>query len=486
MKRNLAGALMAAGLCFPFLILILRFDLGTTWAWDEVRWAFMNSFNQAALSASFTLALGVWGGRGLLCFSGTERSLARSWLELLLLLPNFLPTLFTLLVMLNLVSPYPTGTIGIVIAHVALNWGLASVLCASLIERKLGGLAETAWIEGWSTFRFWRHGGLPLLAKDLALLWAFFFALCFASFSIPLVVGGVRGTTIEVLIYEKIRLSTDWGMAVNLALLQSVILFAIGWVAMHGRTTTVSRPANLFFLRSTWGLGAVVLFTVAWIVGYAQGLLDGVSQISMFADLTQDLWSAFVGSLVMALATGLFCLIALVALMWAWPSPWFEKFLSGYVAPSQALAGFAFLIITPNEGWWPFLKIPLVLVLLFLTSLWRMGWQSELDSLRGQRDVALTLGASESQIRWRIFWPQAADRAGTLAGIAAVWAAGDFALSRILAHRDLTLAMMTESLMSGYRLGLATLLSLGVIAVAVVAFLSMKGIARVLGRTAHL
>lgn len=482
MARTLAGVLVAGGLCFPFLILMARFDLTATWNLDEILWAFGNSFNQAALSATVTVLLGIWGGRGLLSFSGTRASMARSWLELLLLLPNFLPALFTLLVLLNLLEPYPTGVIGIALAHVALNWGLASVLAAALIERKLGGLAEVAWVEGWSRRRFWWRGAVPLLAKDFGLMWAFFFALCFASFSIPLVVGGVRGTTLEVLIYEKIRLSTDWGMAVNLAILQSAVLFLIGWLAMRGRASGPSRPANLRFLRSSWGLGAVVLFSMAWIFGYAQGLVSGLPQVGMLGELVTDLGRALAGSLAIALLTGFLCLLGLAGLAWIWPSAWFEKFLSGYVAPSQALAGFAFLIVTPNEGWWPYLKIPLVLTLLFLTSLWRMGWQSELDSLRGQRDVALTLGASESLIRRRVIWPQASARAGTLAGIAAVWAAGDFALSRILAYRDLTLAMMTESLMSGYRLGLATVLSLGVIGVAVLAFVIMKGVAGVAGR----
>jgi len=140
------------------------------------------------------------------------------------------------------------------------------------------------------------------------------------------------------------------------------------------------------------------------------------------------------------------------------------------------------LVLTPNEGFWPYLKLPLAFALLGFPLLWRMGWQGSLDSLARQRAVALTLGIEGGAFLRQIAIPQLASRASTLAGLAAVWATGDFAVSRILAHRDLTLAMMTETLMTGYRLNLATVLSLGIFLAAVVVFLALKGAGRVLGR----
>jgi thiamine transport system permease protein len=78
--------------------------------------------------------------------------------------------------------------------------------------------------------------------------------------------------------------------------------------------------------------------------------------------------------------------------------------------------------------------------------------------------------------------PQIAARAALIAGIASVWACGDFAVSRILADQDISLAMMTETLMSSYRLGLASVLSLSLIICGAICFFTMIGVGHVLRR----
>ncbi|MCX7979225.1 MAG: ABC transporter permease subunit, partial [Bdellovibrionaceae bacterium] len=166
-----------------------------------------------------------------------------------------------------------------------------------------------------------------------------------------------------------------------------------------------------------------------------------------------------VATLFVGTMTGILCWFALIGISLLLPSRWFEAFLSGYVAPSTALTAMALLVVGPNQGWWPFLKIPLGLLLLYLTSIYRLGWAEDLRGLRPQIEVARVLGASRWRTLWGVILPQLSVRAGGLAAVAAVWAGGDFAVSRIVAHKDLTLAMITETLMSGYRLGLASVLS---------------------------
>lgn len=483
MTRPFWGRLAFAGfLLFPFLFLLAQFPGLGRLDLDEILWAAGNSFWQAFFSATLSLVLGVWGAAGLLCFSSGLRRRWRALLEVLLLTPNFLPPIFTLLALLNLVDPFPMGRLGIVLVHVALNWGLVAVLLAGLIESKAGAVAELAWLEGVTRRRFVARILFPMLRKDLALMWVFVFALCFASFAVPLVVGGGRGTTLEVLIYERIRLSTDWSQAVAIAALQSIFLFGLAWVAARGRATAVSRKANLSLFCSRTGLLPILASTALLGLGYLQGLPAGFAQLGEFFVLSGDVGWSLLGSLWTGLATGALCLGLLFATAALVPSPWFEKFLAGFSAPSQALTAFAFLVLSPNEGAWPFVKLPLAFALLSFPLMWRMGWQGSLDSLNRQRAVALTLGIEGRAFLRQIAIPQLASRASTLAGLAAVWATGDFAVSRILAHRDLTLAMMTETLMTGYRLNLATVLSLGLFAVAAVVFLVLKGAGRVLGR----
>jgi thiamine transport system permease protein len=450
--------------------------------WSELFWAFKNSFLQASFSALFSLLLGTWVALGLICFTEGYRRHYRMILEVLCLLPNFLPPLFTLLSILNFIDPFPMGIIGITIAHTIINFGLVAVMLAGIIENKIGNLAELAYIEGASRWQFLRQAFWPILRQDLLLLFVFVFAVCFGSFAVPLIVGGGKGTTMEVLIYEKIRLSSNWSEAVVLAFIQSAFIFGVSFLAKRGKATSSDRVANLRILRMFSGIGALLLIMTFGFLGYVQGVVEGFRQISAFYELQSPLIWNFFGSLVMGTLVGFLSYGSLLVIAYCWPKAWFEKFLAGYVAPSTALCCFAFLIIGTNESFWPFIKIPLAFNLLCLASLYRMGWDGVLRSLEGQMTIARTLGADAPQIFRDVLLPQISKRAGLFAGVAAVWACGDYSVSRILAHRDLTLAMMTETLMSGYRLGMATILSLSLIICGVICFFIMIGVGRVFSR----
>lgn len=480
MIRDLLRFSFVLYLIFPFLFLVSAFR-GAWPDMDELRWAFQNTALQAALSASFSLLLGIWGALGLLSFS-RGRAPWRFVAEMLCLLPNFLPTLFTLLAVLNLIDPFPMGIAGIVIVHTVLNFGLVAVLLAGMIEAKLGSLAELAWVDGISRWRFMTRVFAPVMGKDLFFLALFVFSVCFGSFAIPLVVGGGRGTTLEVLIYEKIRLSSDWSQAVGIALIQSVFLFVLGLAAARARGTSASRPASSRLLSSPTGAAFILILAGMSAFGYLEGIWEGFHWLRQLAETRGELLEAFAGTMTVGLGTGFLTLALLAAAALLWPRKWLELFLSGYVAPSQALVAFSFLVLSPNDGWWPFLKIPVALVLLFFTALWKMSWQGDLESLREQRDQALVMGASPGRIFLGVLWPQLWSRAAWLSGLAAVWACGDFALSRILAPRDLTLGLVTETLMSGYRLGLASVMSLAVLLSGVLCFVVIYGVCRVLGR----
>ena len=448
-------------LLFPFIFLLTQFSVHGMPEWGELAWAFKNSFLQAFFSAVFSILLGLWAGLGILSFSAQgRRKHYRYILEVLCLLPNFLPPLFVLLATLNVIDPFPMGIIGIVIVHTLINFGLAAVLLANLIENKVGGVVELCYVEGVSRTRFLFQGLLPMLKKDLWHLGLFIFVVCFGSFSVPLIVGGGRGTTVEVLIYEKIRLSSDWSHAVVLALLQSAFIFALSMYSGKGKALNKGRIANLNLIRMRSGVVLITAVTLMYVVGYGEGIIAGLGMISTFYELQSALLWSFAGSIAIGLATGGLCYMGLLLIAYCWPKLWFEKFLGGYVAPSTSLACFAYLILGPNEGINPYIKIPLALTLLSLNNLFRMGWDGELHALQSQWTVAYSMGASHRQIFKEILFPQLSTRAGVLAGIASVWACGDFAVSRILAHRDLSLAMMTETLMSSYRLNQASVLSL--------------------------
>ena len=149
----------------------------------ELYKSFLFTITQAAVSAFFTILLGLAGAYGL-------RAVALKWgeqvhfrLEMMALLPNLTPVLFLLLAALKYL-PFARGLFGIVLLHVLLNVGLVAVAFSRVLLQKVAVLADLAWIEGASRWRCFFQVVLPVIRSDLAGVALFVFALCFSSLAI--------------------------------------------------------------------------------------------------------------------------------------------------------------------------------------------------------------------------------------------------------------------------------------------------------------
>lgn len=458
----LAG-LFALALLSPLLLLL--FFVGP-WAWPQPsEWLEVLAFTflQALLSALLSLTLGLLAGVGLLRWGSKPSS---SWLDFFVLWPNLVPVLLVILASMNLVTAwmtFPFGLWAIVGLHTLLNMGLVAVALSRLIPERLGGLAELAYVEGCSALRFWWVSLWPLMRRDLALLFVLVFSFCFSSFAIPLVVGGVAGTTIEVLIFQKLRSVRTWGEALPLALLQMGVIFALAFLLLRSgqgsfkQTSSWTEPLGRWLSPpGLWLLGLVPTGIV--LSGLLTGLPQGLQQWKATPEIQSLLLPLMGGSLLVGGSVALLVYLSLMALAYLWPHALLQKFLRGYSAPSTAVTGFGFLIWGSLSEVMVFSKMALGLTLIYFPSLYRWMGESTLNPLYGQWQVAHLMGASSGLIFRRVVWPQVAPQFALISGLAAFWAIGDFAFSSIVAPRDLTLAMLVHSLMGAYRLELATLL----------------------------
>jgi thiamine transport system permease protein len=125
------------------------------------------------------------------------------------------------------------GLTGILIAHVFFNLPLAIRL---LLPAWSTVPAETWRLSaqlGMSSRQVFRLIELPLLRQYVPAALAFVFILCFLSFAVVLTLGGgPRATTLEVAIYQALRVDVDLPRGGALALLQTIAclaLVAIAW-----------------------------------------------------------------------------------------------------------------------------------------------------------------------------------------------------------------------------------------------------------------
>jgi thiamine transport system permease protein len=468
-------------LLFPYVFLFSKFGLLEVMDVEELWWALRNSFWQASWSAIFTMLLGLSLMMGLFTWQKYFSAWQNKIVETLLILPSLLPPLFILLLTLNFVDPFPTGFLGIILIHTLMNAGLVALLLKNLVDSKMRPLVEAAYVEGagkWQTIR-----ALTGMAKrDLTSIFLFVFVLCFASFSVPLTVGGGKATTLEILIYEKIRISGDWGQALGLSFVQLGIILCLSYLPFQSRRKLFGSNQELPLLKSWAGalwlafycLGPVIYFIIQNALGWGQ--------VFNIPGLWEQALSVLPFSFVFSIAVGFLTVCLLLLSAWGAPFPALNRFIAGAVSPSTALLGFSLLFFLPNDEPWSQLKWGVGFSYLIFSTLYRWGWDQELTSLNEQIQVAETMGASSFLIFREVLLPQLLRPLGQAAGIASLWAMGDFALGKILMGRTVSLSLLIESLMSSYRLQAALSLMGLLIAMGAVSFLFFWGLAYVCRR----
>lgn len=469
----------------PFLTLISKLGIAGKIDTVDFFWALKNTLIQSFFSSVLILIFGIWGAFGLLYL---EKKLTQhySLFEGLLLIPNILPSLFIILSSLYIISPFPFGILGIIIIHTLINIGLASFTIKNLIKSKVGQMAELALIEGASFGQFLWSGILTFLKRELFFIFLFFFSVCFTSFQIPLVVGADSGTTIEVLIYEKILIDNDLAQALSLSIIQSLSVLLLAYFAKIS-TSPPSYTMNQYqLIEKASGLLFPILATIIVLMAPIKAIPHGLEQIQAIDFPFVELPHLLAQSLVIALTTGSF--IWLIGMITGYFSEqfYFQKFFQSYLAPSPVIMGvfiysISFLIKLP-----PFLSLSLILSILWFASLYRLHISPALNSLQGQVQVAKILGASPQLIFTSLIFPQIAPSLGRAAALASLWAIGEFALSGFVSGEDFHLAMVIKTLSSHYRLSASLLLIWVLLAVGLISYFIFIGVSRVISRKSFL
>ena len=441
------------------------------------------TFAQAFVSAFLALIFGFAGALGLQWVGSRFGGRVGRFAEVFCLLPNVAPVLVFMFAMFRF-TPMLRGFSGIVVAHALLNVGLVSVALTRAFNDKLSGLADLAWIEGATRTRFLRRVALPLLKGELLALFLFVFAICFASFAVPMMLGGSRATTIETLIWQEIRIGGEWASAIGLSILQFALLMALAFVlgrepATPISTTRVGQP----LLSWAGGFPLLAVPSGMIVVTLLENPLAGLRLIDgdVGFSLSEIVVSKFVSSFFVAILSGVTIVALLMAIAFADPQGKVRRLLWGAVAPSSVITGFAILYLWRGTGTATLFKIAIGLALVATPAFYRLSWDGLLSSLRGQRTIGETLGGSKALIFRRVVWPQAIGPACFIAGLASLWVWGDFALSRVVAEGDVTLALVVQGLMDSYRLELALTLVWILMIGSAMTFFIFEGAGRVLG-----
>ncbi len=422
---------------------------------SELFWAVKNSVLQSTVAGLICTAFGFWFAFGLLTFS---KKVQKVFLKLILI-PQILPSLFSILIAFSILNPFPMGHIGVIFIFALINLGFSTYQIFVAIQNKLGRMALVSQINGLKKTVFIRKVLLPLLWPDLKLNFFLVFLFCFSSLSIPLVAGGGHGTNLEVLIFEKIFIDMNWDSAWALMLLQTGSVFIFSYLFLKDKVYAFSEFSMHSFYKSKLGGLGLIVYLLLFLGGYGLSLVTSIAAIDDISLYAAEIWSATKNSLVLLI----FVLLACFSLLILWIADYVQNLKHNvalnFISVSTVLVGFSFYVWLPQGAGYDLWKIPFAFSILFFPMLFKIFFEKKISQMRGQILAAKLFGISTRNIIFEIILNQCARTLFLSVSLLAILSLSDFAISRALGAQTKTLGLLTENFLSSYRLDAAYLLS---------------------------
>ncbi|MET0529637.1 MAG: ABC transporter permease subunit [Microvirga sp.] len=392
------------------------------------------------------------------------------------------------------------GYPGILIAHVFLNAPFVARISLDSLNHVPAEHWRLASAFGFSPAQIFRHLDWPALRAELPGLAGLIFLLTFKSFAIVLALGGGPSrSTLEVAIFEALKIDLDFGRAAWLALIQLAICLSLTGVlhwafqrppAAHTIRSTILRPDTRH--RSLKILDAFVLIVgTLFIAPLALSILGGVWNIADVID--GDLLRAFATSLaIAACAAALACMLALALASasrrhrFALRSPRLAAvydFLPDTLlaVPPFALTAGLFLLIRQfgNPSTAGLVLLPLVNGLTAMPFAYRYIAPRLMTTEERYGRVAASLGITGLSKLTIMDWPVLKRPLGAGFALAMALSFGDFGIIALFGGTDLvTLPYLLYERLGAYRLDEAS--AIGLIIVLVALFLAHAS-----GRLSH-
>jgi len=454
---TLAFFIFLAAFASPYVVSLLEIthiDIN----FEQIAKIYSSSLGQAFMSAVVTMLFGLYGALGLFWLKDKISPARYAMFEFVILLPGLLPGLFVVVSFLNVLPYFPFGFWGVVLLHACAEAGMAALILRRILHHRLSPYFDSAELMGCSRSYFlrtcWR-----LVAPAAVPVFFIFFLFFLSSVSIPLILAGGKGASLEAAIYEKIVMAHDWNQALNLFLVQAVFM-VIGFCLVDFFPSASWRDpqgSSARFLNAPLGWVIVAAPAVVILISLITKIPSGVQGLVRQPEVMHGWRSYFAGSLITGFVSGGLVFAGLTLLSYFYPR--FKKFFSLLVTPSFVILAFAFVLLPGVSRTAMLWKIAAALAVGFLPTLLRLGLVQKLDSLQEQMDSVAVLGARPLKIFVQGVFPQILPQLSLMSGLAAVWTMGDFAMSRVIAGGDITLAMWVQSLVDQYRWDMALVLS---------------------------
>jgi len=217
---------------------------------------------------------------------------------------------------------YIYGLGGILLAHVYLNASFASRALLHSFESIPKEKYKLAKSLDFSLFRRFIYVEYPALKSTLLSIGSTIFLLCFTSFAVVLLLGGSPSyNTLEVAIYEAVKLDFDISMALKLALIQlsiSAVFIVLSSSFRVGLLNLKTSSTNIIWRDSkhvqVFQSFIIIFFTLFFLSPLLVVIIDGID--ANYGHILSDVLfiKSFFTSVILAIISSIFTIIIALVL----------------------------------------------------------------------------------------------------------------------------------------------------------------------------
>ncbi len=320
---------------------------------------------------------------------------------------------------------------------------------------------------------------LSLMGPQLWMTFGFLFVYFLTSLSVPMILSGQSFTSLELTMYQVVRNSQNWNLALHLYSLQILMVLPF-----------------LIFLPKKSSPDETVTLTNTPVGSWSRwlGLLGALPAMFVFVGLVaqapRGVWAAqreglvtvlpLIGSLLLGFLSAGFAFLFLSGLAYFYQHQGFRKIMRLWIIPSFVMIGLFFdSVVSQNSVMVSLFWASGTLMFLFAPTLARLGLFQQVEQSEPQLEMAALYGASSWKTFSTITYPQAQPWIFILSGVCALWSMGDFAITRLFISEDVTLGLKIQSLIEQYRWDQAVVLSWILLGACSLVFLFFGGFAYV-------
>lgn len=420
----------------------------------------ISSFNQAILGTTAVVILSLVVAP--IC-AGLSVQIRR-YIELILILPTFMPALFVVLGLLKLISPFPFGLLGISLGYFFTYFGYGVVVLTRAYDTKIKPFEAIKSIYNISSFNFFKSIYLPLIKNQVLQLFGVVFLSCMTSLTIPMVLGGNQADNLELFIYQNLS-HPEFSLSVILIYLLQMTIYFLFLKMMTSSvenfrhtqlriSRNLKNPLNFLFFVPFMYIATIFTF-VFLVFGYLYRHHEFIIENKSIL-LEKSIYSGFL-SLGIWIA---FCIIMIGYTYIYWKKNK-NHFIYYLIAPSAAVVCYSYFLVFPlvSNKELEYFKLLLVVSTLMFPFYFKNFFLDKLDAYKKQITIAKVYNLSFMATLKNILWPGFQKEMYIVGLLILLTCTFDFALFKAAHVQNNYIATYLYDFISGYRLELAYAIS---------------------------